>query len=227
MRRVCHRHAQGSCPFARAAVRRLRRRSSSHPAIAVTPRDGLIDAAPRIRISGAPAGAVLRASTATSAGDRGRRRPRWRPCAGIRRGRCGACATAPTSSSRRRRASPCASTSSRAAASVAHTTIRRRWSAPGVRHAAVRHGLYGEVFDPAGERSPAPPRWSSAARRAACRPPARPALLAPHGYPALALAVLPRARAAAHAQGHPAGVLRPRAAAAARAPATSIRAASP
>ena len=71
--------------------------------------------------------------------------------------------------------------------SVAHTTIRRRWSAAGVQHAAVRHGLYGEVFDPPGS-----------ARRAAAlviggsegglSTAGEAALLASHGYPALALA---------------------------------------
>jgi hypothetical protein len=40
--------------------------------------------------------------------------------------------------------------------SVAHTTIRRRWTTPGVRHEPVRDGLYGEVFEPAGSgRRPA------------------------------------------------------------------------
>ena len=161
--------------------------SSSRPAIAVTPRDGLIDAAPRIRISGAPAGAVLRAGTRD---ERGRSWTSTTPLEAVRRD-----PSRPLWSMRHGTdvfISPRSGFTVRfdllaGGRSVAHTTIRRRWSAPGVRHAAVRHGLYGEVFDPPGS-----------ARRAAAlviggsegglSTAGEAALLASHGYPALALA---------------------------------------
>ena len=161
--------------------------SSSHPAIAVTPRDGLIDAAPRVRISDAPAGAVLRATTSDA---RGRRWTSRTPLAAVRRD-----PSAPLWSMRHgtdvfiSRPSGFAVRFDLLAGgrSLAHTTIRRLWSAAGVHHEAVRHGLYGEVFDPAGS-----------GRRAAAlviggsegglSTAGEAALLASHGYPALALA---------------------------------------
>jgi dienelactone hydrolase len=124
--------------------------SPSHPSISVTPRDGLLDAPPRIRVSGVGDGAVLRASTADEDGrrwtsttsvaalHRDPTRPLWTlshgadffgaPVSGfvvrldlVQGGR-----------------------------SVAHTTTARRWTARGVRHTPVRNGLYGEEFDPLG-----------------------------------------------------------------------------
>jgi dienelactone hydrolase len=71
--------------------------------------------------------------------------------------------------------------------SVAHTTLNRRWSSPGVRAAPVRAGLYGEQFDPPGSgRRPA--ALFIGGSDGGLGTAAGAALLASHGYPAMALA---------------------------------------
>jgi dienelactone hydrolase len=161
--------------------------SSSHPVVSATPRDGLVDVPPRIRVSGTGESAVLRASTVDEHGRRWtsttavadvRRdptRPLWRlgdgvdffvpPLSGfvvrldlMQGGRI-----------------------------VGQTTIARRLTVPGVRQTHVRDGLYGERFDPPGS-----------GRRAAAlviggsdgglTTAGEAALLASHGYAAMALA---------------------------------------
>jgi BAAT / Acyl-CoA thioester hydrolase C terminal len=124
--------------------------SSSHPVIAATPTSGLIDVPPRVRVSGAGDTAVVRASTVDADGQRWTsttrladlRRDPTRPLWTLRHGQ-------------EFFLPPSAGFAVRldlvdGGRSVAHATITRRWTAPDVRRAAVRDGLYGEVFDPPG-----------------------------------------------------------------------------
>jgi dienelactone hydrolase len=161
--------------------------SSSHPSISATPRDGLLDVRPRITIEGAADGAVVRATTVDEAG---RRWTSTTPVADLRKD-----PTMPLWSMRHgddAYRAPLQGFSVRLdlvedGRSVAHTTMNRRWLGPGVRSEAVRDGLYGEFFDPRGS-----------GRRAAAlviggsegglTTSGIAALLASHGYPALALA---------------------------------------
>jgi dienelactone hydrolase len=161
--------------------------TSSHPSISGTPRDALIDAPPRIRTVDAPEGAVVRATTVDE------HRQRWT-------------SSTPVADVRKDPTRPLWSMShgqdffvpSRAGfsvrldlvdggRSVAHTMIRRRLTATGVRTQRVRNGLYGQAFDPPG-----------GGRRAAAlviggsdgglTTAGMAGLLASHGYPAMALA---------------------------------------
>jgi dienelactone hydrolase len=161
--------------------------SSSHPSISASPRDGLIDVAPRIRISGAGDGALV---TATTVDEQGRRWTSTTPVADVRKD-----PSRPLWSMTGGQDSfvpPRSGFSVRldlveGGHSVAHTSIRRHLVAPGVRGQAVRAGLFGELYEPAG-----------GGRRAAAvviggsegglRTAGVAGLLASHGYPALALA---------------------------------------
>jgi dienelactone hydrolase len=161
--------------------------SSSHPTISAAPRDGLLDVAPRIRVSGASEDAVLRASTVD---ERGRRWTSTTPVVQLRRD-----PTRPlwTLSHATDFFDPPLSgyvvrlDLIQGGRSVAHTTIARRWAARGVRKTDVSDGLYGVEFDPPGS-----------GRRAAAlviggsdgglTTAGEAALLASHGYPAMALA---------------------------------------
>jgi dienelactone hydrolase len=171
--------------------------SSDHPTIAVTPGDGLVDVAPRIAITGAADGAVVEARTVDAQGER------WTsttPLAAVRKD-----PTRPLWSMRHDsfhyvvppRGMTVRLDLLQGGRSVAHTTIVRRPIARGVRSEQVRGGLYGERFDPPGS-----------SRRAAAlviggsngglTTAGIAALLASHGFPALALAYfkepgLPRA----------------------------------
>jgi dienelactone hydrolase len=161
--------------------------SSSHPVISATPSDALLDAPPRIRVSGVGDNAVVRASTID---DRGRRwtsttrlgdlrrdptRPLWTLVHGtdlFLAPPAGFVVRLDLIDGER---------------SVAHTTIARRWTSTGVRHADVRDGLYGEVFDPAGSgRRPA--ALVIGGSDGGLTTGGEAALLASHGYPAMALA---------------------------------------
>jgi dienelactone hydrolase len=171
--------------------------SSLHPSISAAPRDGLIDAPPRIHIADAPDGAVVRATTVD---EQGRRWISTTPVAAVRRD-----AARPLWSMRHGSDVFYASPSGfdvrldliADGRSVAHTTLRRRWTAPGVRHEPVRDGLYGEVFEPAGSgRRPA--ALVIGGSDGGLSTAGEAALLASHGYPAMALAYfkepgLPRA----------------------------------
>jgi hypothetical protein len=77
---------------------------------------------------------------------------------------------------------------------VAQTTIERRWTGPGVRTERVRDGLYGDLFEPSGSghRSAALVIGGS---DGGLTTGGDAALLASHGFPALALAYF---RAHAH-----------------------------
>jgi dienelactone hydrolase len=161
--------------------------SSSHPSISASPRDGLIDARPRITIDGAGDGATVRA---TAVDERGQRWTSTTPVADVRKD-----PTRPLWSLSHREDFFVPQQSGfsvrldlvEGGRSVAHTSIRRRLLAPGVRKQAVRNGLYGELYEPAG-----------GGRRAAAlviggsegglRTGGVAGLLASHGYPALALA---------------------------------------
>jgi hypothetical protein len=161
--------------------------SSSHPSISASPPDGLIDVPPRIRISGAGDGALVTASTVD---EQGRRWASTTPVADVRKD-----PTRPLWAMRHgddAYLAPLKGFSVRldlveGGRSVAHTTMNRRWIGPGVRREDVRDGLYGQVFDPRGS-----------GRRAAAliiggsngglSTSGIAALLASHGYPALALA---------------------------------------
>jgi dienelactone hydrolase len=161
--------------------------SSSHPSISASPRDGLIDARPRITVVGGGDGAVVRATTVDRTGQRWTSttavadvrkdptRPLWSMSGGqdfFVPPRSGFSVRLDLVDGGR---------------SVAHTSIRRRLVAPGVRGQAVRDGLFGELYEPPG-----------AGRRAAAlviggsegglRSAGVAGLLASHGYPALALA---------------------------------------
>jgi dienelactone hydrolase len=161
--------------------------SSSHPSISASPRDGLIDARPRITIDGAGDGAMVRA---TAVDERGQRWTSTTPVADVRKDPArplwsmshGEDFFVPQQSGFSVRLDLV-----QGGRSVAHTSIRRRLLAPGVRKQAVRNGLYGELYEPAG-----------GGRRAAAlviggsegglRTGGVAGLLASHGYPALALA---------------------------------------
>jgi dienelactone hydrolase len=161
--------------------------SSSPPSISATPRDGLLDARPRITIEGAGDGAVVRATTVD------RRGQRWTSSTAVADVRKDL--TRPLWSMTGGQDSyvpPRSGFSVRldlveGGRSVAHASIRRRLLAPGVRGQAVRDGLYGELYHPPG-----------GGRRAAAlviggsegglRTAGVAGLLASHGYPALALA---------------------------------------
>jgi dienelactone hydrolase len=161
--------------------------SSAHPAISATPREGLIDAPPRISVSGVDDQAVVRATTVDARGATWTsitriadlRRDPTRPFWTLRHGQdffvsrlSGFDVRLDVIEGGR---------------TVAHTTMARRWYAGGVRRHAVRDGLYGGVFDPPGR-----------GRRAAALviggsdgglgTAGLAALLAAHGYPAMALA---------------------------------------
>jgi dienelactone hydrolase len=161
--------------------------ASSHPSISAAPRDGLVDPPPRIRIADAPDGAVVRATTVD---EQGRRWASTTPVTTVRRD-----PARPLWSMRRDSDVFFASRSGfnvrldlvAGGHSVAHTTIRRRWTAPGVRHEPVRDGLYGEVFEPAGSgRRPA--ALVIGGSEGGLSTGGEAALLASHGYPAMALA---------------------------------------
>jgi dienelactone hydrolase len=161
--------------------------SSSHPSIAATPREGLIDARPRITVTGADDGAVVRATTVDAKGQR------WTsttPVADVRRD-----ATMPLWAMRHGDdffVPPASGFSVRldllaGGHSVAHTAIRRRLTAAPVRKQAVRHGLYGEAYDPPGSgRRPA--ALVIGGSEGGLRTAGVAGLLASHGYPAMALA---------------------------------------
>ena len=161
--------------------------SSHHATIAATPRVALIDVAPRIRVSGADAGAVVRASTVDVDGKRWTsttrvadlRRDPSRPLWTLHRGTD-------------------FFTSSRAGfdvrldlvedgRTVARTTIRRRWRTAGVRVLSAGGGLYGELNLPSG-----PGRRAAAlvigGSEGGLSTAGTAELLASHGYPTLALA---------------------------------------
>jgi dienelactone hydrolase len=161
--------------------------SASHPAISASPTSGLIDAPPRVRVSGAGDRAVVRASTVD---ERGRRWTSTTPVVQLRRD-----PTRPlwTLSHATDFFDPPLSgyvvrlDLIQGGRSVAHTTIARRWAARGVRKTDVSDGLYGVEFDPPGS-----------GRRAAAlviggsdgglTTAGEAALLASHGYPTMALA---------------------------------------
>lgn len=161
--------------------------SSSHPSISATPRDGLLDARPRITIDGAGDGAVVRATAVDRTGQKWTsttavadvRKDPTRPLWSMRGGPDSYVPPRPGFSVRLELVE--------GGRSVAHTSIRRRLLAPGVRGQAVRAGLYGELYRPPG-----------GGRRAAAlviggsegglRTAGVAGLLASHGYPALALA---------------------------------------
>jgi dienelactone hydrolase len=162
--------------------------SSPHPGITALPRDALVDASPRIRVSGVGDTAVVRASTRD---DQGRRftstttgaelrkdpsKPLWAlsdrgevfrsPVTGytvsldlVDRGRV-----------------------------VAHTTMSRRWTGPGVSGRPVRDGLYGELFQPAADGARHAAALVIGGSEGGLSTVGFAALLASHGYPALALA---------------------------------------
>ncbi len=160
---------------------------SSHPAITAAPRFGLIDAPPRIRVSGVGDGAVVRASAVD---DQGRRwtsstpvaevrkdpsRPLWTMAHGtdvVLTGLSGYTVRLDLVDGGR---------------TVAHTTMARRWTASGVRAQRIRGGLYGELFEPpGGGRRPA--ALVIGGSEGGLRTAGFASLLASHGYPALALA---------------------------------------
>jgi len=161
--------------------------SSSHPAITATPTTGLTDAPLRVGVSGADDRAVVRASTVDADGQRWTsttrvadlRRDRTRPLWTLRHGQDFFLAPPGGFVVRLDLVD--------GGRSVAHATISRRWTAPDVRHAPVRHGLYGEVFDPPGSgRRAAALVIGGSDGGLTTRGIA--GLLASHGYPALALA---------------------------------------
>jgi dienelactone hydrolase len=161
--------------------------TSSHPVITATPASGLLDAPPRIRVSGVGDGAVLRASTVD---EDGRRWTSTTPVAALHRD-----PTRPLWTLSHGAAFFGAPVSGFAVRldlvqggrSVAHTTIARRWTARGVRHAPVRNGLYGEEFDPPGAgRRPA--ALVIGGSDGGLTTAGEAALLASHGHPAMALA---------------------------------------
>jgi dienelactone hydrolase len=161
--------------------------SASHPVIAATPASGLIDAPPRIHVSGAGDRAVVRASTVDGDGRRWTSTTRvadlrhdpTRPLWTLRHGQDFFLAPSPGFVVRVDLVD--------GGQSVAHTTITRRWTSPGVRSAPVRDGLYGEVFDPpgSGRRAAALVIGGSEGGLGTS---GMAALLASHGYPAMALA---------------------------------------
>jgi hypothetical protein len=110
--------------------------SSSHPSISATPRDGLLDARPRITVAGAGDGAVVRATTVD---ERGQRWTSTTPVADVRRDPTrplwslshGEDFFVPARSGFTVRLDLV-----QGGRSVAHTSIRRRLVAPGVRRQA-------------------------------------------------------------------------------------------
>jgi dienelactone hydrolase len=161
--------------------------SSSHPAISATPRGGLVDAAPRIHVAGVGDRAVVRASTVDAQG------ARWTsttPVADLRRD-----PTRPLWTLRHGQGffvAPLSGFDVRLdlvvdGRSVAHTTLSRRWYAAGVQRHPVRGGLYGEGFDPAGGGRHAAALVIGGSDGGLTTA-GMAALLAAHGYPAMALA---------------------------------------
>jgi dienelactone hydrolase len=161
--------------------------SSSQPAISAAPRDGLLDAPPRIRVSGVGDDAVVRARTAD---DQGRTWTSTTHVADLRRDPSRPLWTlahgddlfVPPPSEYVVRLDLV-----NGGRTVAHATIGRRWIARSVRHERVREGLYGELFDPPGAQ-----RRSAAlvigGSDGGLTTAGEAALLAAHGYPAMALA---------------------------------------
>jgi dienelactone hydrolase len=161
--------------------------SSPHPSISASPRDGLIDARPRITVVGGGEGAAVKATTVDSTGRR------WTSITAVADVRKDPSRPLWSMSGGQDSFVPPRSGFSvrldlvQGGRSVAHTSIRRRLVAPNVRGQAVRDGLFGELYEPAG-----------GGRRAAAvviggsegglRTAGVAGLLASHGYPALALA---------------------------------------
>jgi dienelactone hydrolase len=161
--------------------------SSSTPTLSAGPRVGLIDAKPSILIQGASDGAVVKATTVDSSGRRwisttsvaDVRRDPTMPLWAMRHGDDVYLAPSKGFSVRLDLV--------QGGRSVAHTTIVRRWLTPGVRHEIVRSGLYGEQFDPPGDgRRPA--ALVIGGSNGGLSTGGLAALLASHGYPAMALA---------------------------------------
>src|SRR6266540_7261876 len=124
--------------------------SSSQPAISATPRDALIDAPPRIRVSGVDDAAVVRATTVDERG------LRWTSTTHVADLRSDPTRPLWTLAHAGQLFLPSPSGYTvrldlvEDGRSVAHTTIVRRWASRGVRHESVRDGLYGEMFEPPG-----------------------------------------------------------------------------
>ena len=161
--------------------------SSSHPAISVTPRAGLIDAPPRIEVSGVDDSAVVRASTVD-----GQRR-RWTSTTRVADLRRDPTRPLWTLAGARQPFLPPPSgfvvrldldVNGR---TVAQTTIARRWTSAGERRESVRGGLYGELFDPPGSGRHAAALVIGGSDGGLTTG-GEAALLAAHGFPALALA---------------------------------------
>ncbi len=161
--------------------------SSSRPSISAAPRDGLIDARPRIAVDGAGDGAVVRATTVDRTGQR------WTSTTAVADVRKDPSRPLWSMSGGQDFFVPPRSGFSvrldlvEGGRSVASTSIRRRLVAPGVQRQAVRGGLYGELYAPAdgGRRAAALVIGGS---EGGLRTGGVAGLLASHGYPALALA---------------------------------------
>ena len=163
--------------------------SSASPTIAATPRDALLDAPPRVAVAGADGGATVRATTVDASGVRWTsttaiadlRRDPTRPLWSMRGGR--AAFFLPTVPAFDVRLDVM-----QGGRSVAHTTIRRRTAARGVRVTSVRDGLYGDLFEPSVTAPRRPAAIVIGGSEGGLVTGEIAALLASHGYPALALA---------------------------------------
>jgi dienelactone hydrolase len=161
--------------------------SSPHATIAASPRSALLDSPPRIRVTGGDEGAVVRASVVDGRGRRWTsttrladlRRDPARPPWTLRHGRDFLLEPASRLDVRLDVVE--------GGHAVAHATMARLSFAPGVREEPVRAGLYGDLFAPAeGGRGAA--ALVIGGSDGGLTTSGEAALLASHGYPAMALA---------------------------------------